>query len=296
MWCPLLASVGTTRAWMSRFFSTPCQILFSPGNALDCSLHLCGVHSCSAGKRCVGGLALLEIVFHLYTVFVSFPVLLFHLSTVFSQFLIILWPFLVLVLKCWFLLFLIYFNVFILHAQVCWIQGLGAIILSVVDSLWRNSVSNLSTKAFVCLVCFFEFCFLQFSIRYLIVTEFKISSCPSGFMILIHLVKTKQYLFEGWRDGSAFKSTVCFSRGPSSLTVICNSCPRGPSVLVLWALDTQVARRRMFRQNTHAHKSGNWVLKKPTLKPINGVGGKVVTKLKSVHITRSRLLALNASW
>lgn len=88
--------------------------------------------------------------------------------------------------------------------------------------------------------------------------------------------KTK-YLFEGWRDGSAFKSAVCSSRGPSSLTVICTSCSRGPSVLVSWAPGTQVAHRRMFRQNTHTHKSESCL--KPILKPINGVGGKVAMKL-----------------
>lgn len=47
-----------------------------------------------------GHTALLETVFHLYADFVSVAVLLFRLSTVLSQFLIILWPFLVLVLKC----------------------------------------------------------------------------------------------------------------------------------------------------------------------------------------------------
>lgn len=56
----------------------------------------------------------------------------------------------------------------------------------------EEHVSHLSTKAFVWLVRFFEFCFLRSSIRSLIVTESKISSCPSGFMILICLVKTKQ--------------------------------------------------------------------------------------------------------
>lgn len=50
---------------------------------------------------------------------------------------------------------------------------------------------------FVCFVLL-QFCFLRSSVKSLIVTESKLSSCPSGFIILIYLVKNKtKYLFEG---------------------------------------------------------------------------------------------------
>lgn len=164
MWCPLLASLGTTGAWMISLW-----VFLHTMPARISSLERSGLFSAfvqSSQLLCrqalSGRATLLCLPLHLYAISVSTPFLLFRHFPVFSQLLIILWPFLVLVLKCWFLLFLIYFDVFILHAQACRIQGLGAVfLLPVVDSLGRNTVSYLSTKAFVWLVRFSNFVFFS---------------------------------------------------------------------------------------------------------------------------------------
>lgn len=147
---------------------------------------------------------------------------------------IVLWPFLVLVLEFWCILVLIYCCVFISHAWAYCVQGLGAHLLCSWFPMQEHCVLYLSTKAFVCLVCS-PILFSSVLNKVFDSYRSKLSSCPSGFIISIYLVKNKtKYLFECWRAPSALPEDPDHFPAPTSwLTVIWNSSSRGAQCTLL---------------------------------------------------------------